>query len=180
MSNVCFSHARTFRACGRAQKPLLFDTYRESSLWRIFNEYEVTHAGGHGMVSKGNNVDVHHALPATLRQALHDRCRYCCYQLPMGLSDLSGCNSPPPPPPPPTQSSIRLSNHSSNQLQPTRRASHPYHKHVSVTAADTSPRKLNCMYCSVPSSNESVCIQQLRCFQQSCFQRPACVRLAWS
>jgi hypothetical protein len=21
----------------------------------------------------------------------------CCYQLPMGLSDLSGCNSPPPP-----------------------------------------------------------------------------------
>jgi hypothetical protein len=27
------------------------------------------------------------------------RCRHytCCYQLPMGLSDLSGCNSPPPP-----------------------------------------------------------------------------------
>jgi hypothetical protein len=22
-------------------------------------------------------------------QALHDSCRYCCYQLPMGLSDLT-------------------------------------------------------------------------------------------
>jgi hypothetical protein len=27
----------------RAQKPLLFDTDRESSLWRVFNEYEVTY-----------------------------------------------------------------------------------------------------------------------------------------
>jgi hypothetical protein len=27
----------------RAQKPLLFDTVREASLWRIFNEYEVTY-----------------------------------------------------------------------------------------------------------------------------------------
>jgi hypothetical protein len=27
----------------RAQKPLLFDTDRKSSLWRFFNEYEVTY-----------------------------------------------------------------------------------------------------------------------------------------
>jgi hypothetical protein len=45
----------------RAQKHLLFDTVREASLWRIFNEYEELHMRT-CMVPKGNKVDVHHAL----------------------------------------------------------------------------------------------------------------------
>jgi hypothetical protein len=46
----------------------------------------------------------HHELGSVVDAGLMQDCAfqvhyYCCYQLPMGLSDLSGCSPPPPPPP---------------------------------------------------------------------------------
>jgi hypothetical protein len=64
MNHMCSSHAHTFKACGPRSPCSLIRSGSQSSLWLIFNEYEVTSEDIAWFLKddKETKVDVHHAL----------------------------------------------------------------------------------------------------------------------